>query len=344
MADPGGCPSIRRARNRLRQAAARAGPADSHMTPRAPPSIAAPRRPGSFGTREDRHPDRPLSRAADPRAAGRHALPRGDAAACSTRCCGCSISWSARAGRSAIVWRMLANLIPEYLGARHPARADARHPARLPQARSVLRARQRCARSGSATGGCCACPISIAVALLALNFAIVGFVQPLRPLCLSAAALRAALGRARRLDQGRRVHQSRPADDPAGRAQRERGTDSARRLRRAPRRATAGRIAVTADRGTFLATDDPDTILLPARPTAGWSTTRPSYRAPRVLSFVQHDLPIDLPAIERVPRPRRRHQGADHPRAVPARRRRRRCRRRGATRPAPISISGWSRW
>jgi hypothetical protein len=36
-------------------------------------------------------------------------------------------------------------------------------------------------------------------------------------------------------------------------------------------------IAVTADHGTFLATDDPDEILS-ASPTAGWSTTPPITR------------------------------------------------------------------
>jgi lipopolysaccharide export system permease protein len=56
-------------------------------------------------------------------------------------------------------------------------------------------------------------------------------------------------------------------------------------------------LAVTADRGTFLATDDPDTILF--RLTNGRMVhNAPSYRTPRVLSFVQQDLPIELPTIE----------------------------------------------
>ena len=41
-------------------------------------------------------------------------------------------------GPVSVVWRMLANLLPEYLVARHSDRADARHPARLPQARFVV--------------------------------------------------------------------------------------------------------------------------------------------------------------------------------------------------------------
>src|SRR4029077_18587899 len=49
-------------------------------------------------------------------------------------------------------------------------------------------------------------------------------------------------------------------------------------------------LAVTADQGTFLATDDPDTIIL--RLTTGRLVhDAPGYRAPRVLSFENHDLP-----------------------------------------------------
>jgi lipopolysaccharide export system permease protein len=56
-------------------------------------------------------------------------------------------------------------------------------------------------------------------------------------------------------------------------------------------------LAVTADRGAFLATDDPDTIIL--RLSKGRLVhDSPRYRAPRVLSFENHDLPIDLPTIE----------------------------------------------
>jgi lipopolysaccharide export system permease protein len=66
-------------------------------------------------------------------------------------------------------------------------------------------------------------------------------------------------------------------------------------------------LAVTADRGAFLATDDPDKIIL--RLSNGrLSHDAPSYVAPRVLSFESHDLPIDLPAIENF---RRRGDGTN---------------------------------
>jgi lipopolysaccharide export system permease protein len=56
-------------------------------------------------------------------------------------------------------------------------------------------------------------------------------------------------------------------------------------------------LAVTAERGQFLATDDPNTIIL--RLTNGVLVhDAPGYKTPRVLSFVGHDLPIDLPRME----------------------------------------------
>src|SRR3546814_10981870 len=56
-------------------------------------------------------------------------------------------------------------------------------------------------------------------------------------------------------------------------------------------------LAVTADHGQFLATDDPNVIIL--RLSNGVLVhNAPGYRTPRVLSFVGHDLPIDLPTME----------------------------------------------
>jgi lipopolysaccharide export system permease protein len=56
-------------------------------------------------------------------------------------------------------------------------------------------------------------------------------------------------------------------------------------------------LAVTAEKGTFLATDDPDTIIF--RLSNGVLVhNAPGFKVPRVLSFTGHDLPIDLPKIE----------------------------------------------
>src|SRR5207237_5468364 len=56
-------------------------------------------------------------------------------------------------------------------------------------------------------------------------------------------------------------------------------------------------VTASASRGTFLATDDPDTILL--RLSNGRLVhDAASYRVPGVVSFTQLDSPVDLPTIE----------------------------------------------
>jgi len=55
-------------------------------------------------------------------------------------------------------------------------------------------------------------------------------------------------------------------------------------------------LAVTATRGTFLSTDDPDVILLRLNSGTLVHTPGPD-TVPRVLSFEQHDLPINLPSM-----------------------------------------------
>jgi lipopolysaccharide export system permease protein len=55
-------------------------------------------------------------------------------------------------------------------------------------------------------------------------------------------------------------------------------------------------VAVTAARGTFLATDDPDVILLRLQNGTLVHSPKPG-AVPRVLSFDQHDLPVKLPAM-----------------------------------------------
>ena len=99
-------------------------------------------------------------------------------------------------------------------------------------------------------------------------------------------------------------------------------------------------IAVTADHGTFLATDDPDVILL--RLSNGRLVhNSPKYRAPRVLSFRIQDLPVDLPAVAQF---RNRGRGDEDELTLPELLRfgatKARRRRRPATRSAPISTIG----
>src|SRR3546814_6684283 len=56
-------------------------------------------------------------------------------------------------------------------------------------------------------------------------------------------------------------------------------------------------LAVTAAQGTFLATDDPDTIIFRLK-NGVLVHDSPKYEAPRILTFNFHDLPIELPQIE----------------------------------------------
>ena len=112
----------------------------------------------------------------------------------------------------------------------------------------------------------------------------------------------------------------------------------------APRRKSGTSLSVSAEQGKFLATDDPNTIIL--RLTNGTLIhDAPSYKTPRVLTFSNHDLPIDLPKIESF---RRRGGGKDReytiPELVRIGARCRACPSSCATRAAPTSTSAWSRW
>ena len=198
-------------------------------------------------------------------------------------------------GPVSIVWRMLANLIPEYLGLAIPVGLTL----------GVLLAFRKLALSseldslravGLGYGRLLVVPYLYALVLLVANFAIVSFVQPkayyeyqsLR-FELRSGALGASIKVGEFTNMGRRITLRVERSE-------NRGTDLHGVFVRLTTR--DGRsLAVTADRGTFLATDDPDTILF--RLSNGRMVhNAPSYRTPRVLRFIQHDLPIELPTIE----------------------------------------------
>jgi lipopolysaccharide export system permease protein len=193
-----------------------------------------------------------------------------------------------------VVWQMLANLIPEYLSLGIP----------LGLMLGILIAFRKLALSseldslravGLSYGRLLRVPYMYAIALALLNFGIVGFLQPYARYAyeglrfeLRSGALGASikvgefnnLGKSMTLrversdDQGRHLHDVFIRADSKGRS-----------------------LAATADLGTFLATDDPDTIIL--RLTRGRLVhTAPGYRTPRVLSFESHDIPIPLPKID----------------------------------------------
>ncbi len=204
-----------------------------------------------------------------------------------------------------VVWRMLANLIPQYLGLGIP----------IGLMLGVLLAFRRLALSseldalravGLGYGRLLRVPYAFTLVLLAANLLIVGFIQPYAEYAyeglrfeLRSGALGASIRVGEFTNIGRRMtlRVERSEND---------GTDLHGVFLRAESR--DGRtLAVTADRGTFLATDDPNTILF--RLARGRLVhNAPGYRTPRVLSFARHDLPIDLPSIESF---RRRGNGTE---------------------------------
>lgn len=198
-------------------------------------------------------------------------------------------------GPVTIVWRMMANLIPEYLGLAIPVGLTlgvllAFRKLALSSELDTLRA------AGLGFGRLLVVPYCYAAVLLVLNFFIVGYVQPYAQyeyqslrFELRSGALGASIKVGEFTNLGRRMTLRVERSE-------NRGTDLYGVFVRLNTR--DGRsLAVTADRGTFLATDDPDTILFRLR-NGRMVHNAPAYRTPRVLSFVQHDLPINLPTIE----------------------------------------------
>ena len=198
-------------------------------------------------------------------------------------------------GPVSIVWRMLANLLPEYLGLGIP----------IGLLLGVLLTFRKLATSseldvmrgvGMSYTRLLRVPYMFAIGLAALNLAIVGFVQPkarfeyeqLR-FELRSGALGASIKVGEFTNFGSkltlRIEESR---------------DDGRRLNGIFVHATprpGQTLAVTAESGRFLRTDDPDVIIF--RLTDGTLVhDAPDFTTPRVLRFTAHDLPIDLPRFE----------------------------------------------
>ena len=198
-------------------------------------------------------------------------------------------------GPVSVVWRMLANLLPEYLALGIP----------IGLLLGILLAFRKLALSseldalrgiGMGYGRLLRVPYAYAIVLMMLNLAIVGYVQPLANyryeglrFDLRSGALGASikvgefnrLGRRLTLrvdrseNQGTQLHGIFvQVDDRSGMS-----------------------IAASAEHGRFLSTDDPDTILF--RLDKGrLIQDSPKFAAPRTLSFDTYDLPISLPAVD----------------------------------------------
>ncbi len=203
---------------------------------------------------------------------------------------------AAEGGPVSVVWRMLANLLPEYLSLGIP----------IGLMLGILLAFRRLATSseldvlravGLGYGRLLRVPFMYTIALALLNLAIVGFIQPKARYAyeglqfeLRSGALGASIKVGEFTSLGPqmtvRIEQSHNS-----------GADLSGIFVRAENR--QGRnLAVTAEKGSFLRTDDPNVIIFRLK-NGTLVHNEPGFRVPRVLSFTSHDLPIDLPKIER---------------------------------------------
>lgn len=202
---------------------------------------------------------------------------------------------AAEGGPVSVVWRMLANLMPEYLSLGIP----------IGLLLGILLAFRRLATSseldifravGMSYFRLLRVPFMLAIALAAVNFAIVGFIQPSSRYLYEELRFElrsGAFGAKVRVGEFNNVGKNLTV-----RIDESRNNGNALSGLFVFAQSNSGQtIAVTAEQGQFLRTDDPDTILL--RLEKGTLVhDAPSYESPRVLSFTSHDIPIPLPKIE----------------------------------------------
>jgi lipopolysaccharide export system permease protein len=198
-------------------------------------------------------------------------------------------------GPVSVVWRMLANLLPEYLALGIP----------IGLMLGILLAFRKLALSseldalrgiGVGYGRLLRVPYAFAIPLMLLNLGIVGYLEPYshyRYEGLRFDLNSGALGAAIKVGEFNRL-----------------GRHLTLRIERSEKKGTqlhgifvamqdddGMSVAATAQQGKFLSTDDPDTILF--RLTRGRLVQdSPKFAAPRTLAFDSYDLPISLPVID----------------------------------------------
>lgn len=197
-------------------------------------------------------------------------------------------------GPVSVVWRMLANLLPEYLALGIP----------IGLTLGILLAFRKLALSseldalrgmGAGYGRLLRIPFAYAIPLLLINFAIVGYLQPFaeyRFKNLNFELKSGALGAAIKVGEFNNL-----------------GKHLALRIDRSERKGTrlhgifvqsedskGMTVAATAQSGTFLSTDDPDTILFRLE-KGRLVQDSPSFTVPRTLAFDSYDFPVSLPMI-----------------------------------------------
>ena len=198
-------------------------------------------------------------------------------------------------GPVGVVFKMLATLLPEYASLAIP----------LGLLLGILLAFRKLATTseldvfravGMSYGRMLRVPFAITGILMALNVALVFFIQPVSRFTyerLEYELRSGALGASVKVGEFNTI-----ADRMALRI--EESEDDGRRLKGIFARVAnvEGQVlSISAREGAFLATtDDADTIIL--RLTDGTIVQDTGGQTPRVLTFTLHDLPIDLPAIE----------------------------------------------
>lgn len=202
---------------------------------------------------------------------------------------------AAEGGPVDVVWRMLANMIPEYMTLGIP----------IGLMMGVLLAFRKLALSseldifravGLGYGRLLRVPMLYAAVLAVVNFGLVAYIQPssrylyeeLRfELRSGAFGAKVKVGEFNNLGKNltMRIEESR-----------NKGTDLSGLF--VYGKSNDGQsISVTAEKGQFLRTDDPDTIIL--RLTRGTLVhDDEKFETPRVLTFTSYDVPIPLPKVE----------------------------------------------
>ncbi len=198
-------------------------------------------------------------------------------------------------GPVSIVWRMLINLLPEYLGLGIP----------VGLLLGVLLAFRRLATSseldvmrgvGMSYTRLLRVPYAYAIVLAVVNLGIVSYVQPIARYYYEGLRFElrtGALGASIKVGEFTKLgdHMTLRIEES-----RDKGRDLTGIFVHA-QTAKGDWLGVTAQGGRFLATDDPNVIIL--RLTNGTLIhNRAGYKTPRVLRFSGHDLPIDLPKFE----------------------------------------------
>ncbi|HET7281200.1 MAG TPA: LPS export ABC transporter permease LptF [Sphingomicrobium sp.] len=198
-------------------------------------------------------------------------------------------------GPVSVVWRMLANLLPEYLSLGIP----------IGLMLGILLAFRKLALSseldalrgiGVGYGRLLRVPYAYAIPLAAINLAIVGYLEPythyryegLR-FDLKSGALGAAIKVGEFNQLGKRITLRIDRSENNGTQLQGIFVES--------EDSKGMRVAATAEHGRFLATDEPDKILF--RLSKGRLVQdSPKFATPRTLAFDSYDLPVSLPVID----------------------------------------------